>query len=110
MNAMVKLSLFMLSRKSQNIAKNVFVRSVSHESLLVPNREEMIRQARDNSSYDVLVIGLGCTGAGVALDARLRGLRVLCIDREDIGSGTSSRSTKLLWGGSRYVLGCIFYC
>jgi glycerol-3-phosphate dehydrogenase len=42
--------------------------------------------------------------AGAALDAAQRGLRVACIEREDFSSGTSSRSTKLLWGGSRYLV------
>ena len=42
--------------------------------------------------------------SGAALDATQRGLRVACIEREDFASGTSSRSTKLLWGGSRYLV------
>lgn len=41
---------------------------------------------------------------GAALDAVKRGLRVACIEREDFASGTSSRSTKLIWGGSRYLV------
>lgn len=54
--------------------------------------------------YDVIVIGGGCTGSGAALDAASRGLRTLCIEKSDFGSGTSSRSTKLIWGGSRYLV------
>ena len=56
------------------------------------------------SQYDVLIIGGGATGSGAALDAASRGLKVACVEREDFGSGTSSRSTKLIWGGSRYLV------
>ena len=48
---------------------------------------------------DILVVGGGATGCGVALDAATRGLRVGLVEREDFSSGTSSRSTKLLHGG-----------
>ena len=41
---------------------------------------------------------------GAALDAASRGLKVACVEQEDFGSGTSSRSTKLIWGGSRYLV------
>jgi len=53
--------------------------------------------------HDVVVIGGGVVGAGVALDAITRGLSVLLIDRDDFSSGTSSRSTKLFHGGVRYL-------
>ncbi len=52
---------------------------------------------------DVLVVGLGATGAGVALDAASRGLAVLGVDRDDLASGTSSKSSKLIHGGLRYL-------
>jgi glycerol-3-phosphate dehydrogenase len=55
------------------------------------------------ASLDVLVIGGGITGAGVALDAAARGYRVGLIERGDFASGTSSRSTKLVHGGIRYL-------
>jgi glycerol-3-phosphate dehydrogenase len=55
------------------------------------------------SPLDVLVIGGGITGAGVALDAVARGYRVGLIEREDFASGTSSASTKLVHGGIRYL-------
>ena len=54
-------------------------------------------------NYDVLVIGGGATGTGIALDAQLRGLRVAIVDRDDFAAGTSSRSTKLIHGGVRYL-------
>src|SRR3954470_22028174 len=52
---------------------------------------------------DILVIGGGITGAGVALDAAARGYRVGLVERADYGSGTSSKSTKLVHGGIRYL-------
>ena len=52
---------------------------------------------------DVLVIGGGITGAGVALDAAARGFRVALVEREDIASGTSGRSSRLIHGGARYL-------
>ena len=52
---------------------------------------------------DVLVVGMGATGAGVALDAASRGLRVAVVDMGDVASGTSSKSSKLVHGGLRYL-------
>ncbi len=57
----------------------------------------------DNSFFDILVVGGGITGAGIALDAAARGLKVILIDNNDFASGTSSRSTKLVHGGLRYL-------
>lgn len=53
--------------------------------------------------YDLVVIGGGITGAGIALDAALRGLRVALVEKHDFAYGTSSRSTKLIHGGLRYL-------
>lgn len=53
--------------------------------------------------YDLLVIGGGITGAGILRDAAMRGLRAVLVDREDFGSGTSSRSSRLVHGGLRYL-------
>jgi glycerol-3-phosphate dehydrogenase len=70
----------------------------------------MTRFARDqalarlaDTSFDVLVIGGGITGAGVALDAAARGLCVALVERDDFASGTSSKSSKLVHGGLRYL-------
>jgi len=54
-------------------------------------------------AFDVLVIGGGATGSGVALDAASRGLRTALVEAGDFASGTSSRSTKLVHGGVRYL-------
>lgn len=56
-----------------------------------------------DTEYDVLIIGGGATGAGVALDAATRGLKVALVERDDFSSGTSSKSTKLVHGGVRYL-------
>jgi glycerol-3-phosphate dehydrogenase len=56
-----------------------------------------------SAELDVLVVGMGATGAGVALDAASRGLRVAVVDRGDLASGTSSKSSKLVHGGLRYL-------
>ncbi|KZF25821.1 mitochondrial putative glycerol-3-phosphate dehydrogenase [Xylona heveae TC161] len=53
--------------------------------------------------YDLLVIGGGATGSGIALDAATRGLKVALVERDDFSSGTSSKSTKLVHGGVRYL-------
>src|SRR3954468_25041351 len=56
-----------------------------------------------NERFDVLVIGGGITGAGVALDAAARGLTTALVERDDFASGTSSKSSKLVHGGLRYL-------
>ena len=53
--------------------------------------------------FDLLVIGGGCVGAGVAWEAATRGLRVALVERGDFAAGTSGRSTKLIHGGIRYL-------
>jgi glycerol-3-phosphate dehydrogenase len=58
---------------------------------------------KDEDIYDLLIIGGGATGAGVALDAATRGLKVAVVERDDFSSGTSSKSTKLVHGGVRYL-------
>ena len=56
-----------------------------------------------NRTWDVLVVGGGITGCGVALDAAARGLSVALVEKHDFASGTSSRSSKLVHGGLRYL-------
>lgn len=57
----------------------------------------------DSEQFDLLIVGGGATGAGVAVDAAGRGLRVALVERSDFSSGTSSKSTKLVHGGVRYL-------
>jgi glycerol-3-phosphate dehydrogenase len=56
-----------------------------------------------NQKWDLLIIGGGITGAGILRQARLAGLRALLVDKADFGAGTSSRSSKLVHGGLRYL-------
>ncbi len=60
-------------------------------------------QQLSNTQYDLVVIGGGITGAGIALDAASRGMKVALVEKNDFASGTSSRSTKLIHGGLRYL-------
>ncbi|THC93405.1 hypothetical protein EYZ11_007131 [Aspergillus tanneri] len=86
-----------------------------HEGKLVPpsfptikSRLEQIQDLKrsssgDSSEYDLLVIGGGATGSGIALDAATRGLKVAIVEGDDFSAGTSSKSTKLVHGGVRYL-------
>lgn len=68
------------------------------------NREENINQLKDSTKiWDIAVIGGGSSGLGVALDAISRGLSVILLEKADFAKGTSSRSTKLVHGGVRYL-------
>ncbi len=58
---------------------------------------------RGENHFDLIVIGGGATGSGIALDATLRGLKTLLVEKNDFAEGTSSRSTKLVHGGVRYL-------
>lgn len=66
------------------------------------SREKIIEQMKSNP-YDLLIIGGGITGAGIALDAASRGMKVALVEMQDFAAGTSSRSTKLVHGGLRYL-------
>jgi len=66
------------------------------------NRDKIIKKLQE-TSYDIVIIGAGITGAGIAREASMRGLKVACIDMQDFAAGTSSRSSKLGHGGIRYI-------
>jgi FAD dependent oxidoreductase len=72
-----------------------------------PSREEQLRRLK-SEEFDVVVIGGGCVGAGVAWEAATRGLKVAMVERDDFASGTSGRSTKLIHGGIRYLEAAVF--
>src|SRR3954451_12988583 len=66
------------------------------------DRRDALRRLAE-TTFDVLVIGGGVTGAGCALDAASRGLRTALVERSDFASGTSSKSSKMIHGGLRYL-------
>src|ERR1700691_2603050 len=68
---------------------------------MIERSQALAALARDE--FDVVVVGGGITGAGVALDAATRGYSVALVERADYASGTSSRSSKLVHGGLRYL-------
>jgi glycerol-3-phosphate dehydrogenase len=67
------------------------------------NRPEMIRQLYASTGWEVLIIGGGATGLGIAIDAASRGYKTLLVEKNDFAKGTSSRATKLVHGGVRYL-------
>ncbi|MRH41119.1 FAD-dependent oxidoreductase [Aquibacillus halophilus] len=66
------------------------------------NRENMYKEMK-NTTLDLIVIGGGITGSGIALDSANRGMKIALLDMDDFASGTSSKSTKLVHGGLRYL-------
>ncbi|KAJ5281944.1 FAD dependent oxidoreductase-domain-containing protein [Penicillium angulare] len=84
-----------------------------HEGKLVPpnfptiksriQQIQDLKRSQSEEEYDLLVIGAGATGSGIALDAATRGLKVAVVERDDFSAGTSSKSTKLVHGGVRYL-------
>ena len=70
---------------------------------MIFDRKELIDALRKTEEWDVLIIGGGATGLGVAVDAATRGFKTLLLEQEDFAKGTSGRSTKLVHGGVRYL-------
>lgn len=68
-----------------------------------PTRADLVGRLSQSTAWDLVVIGGGATGLGVALDAAARGLSVALVEAEDFAKGTSSRATKLVHGGVRYL-------
>ncbi len=77
--------------------------SSSNPSPLTTHRPDLMDDLNQSIPYDIAVVGGGATGLGVALDAAARGLRVVLLESCDFAKGTSSRSTKLVHGGVRYL-------
>jgi len=68
------------------------------------NRDAFLQRLRDRREpWDLAVVGGGATGVGIAVDAAARGYQVVLLEQSDFGKGTSSRSTKLVHGGVRYL-------
>lgn len=74
-----------------------------------PTRDQMLAKlgatnsAEKEELWDLLIVGGGATGSGVAVDAATRGYKTALVERDDFSSGTSSKSTKLVHGGVRYL-------
>jgi len=73
------------------------------EKTMNTEHKHNLEKLKGSEPFDILVIGGGATGCGVALDAASRGLRVALVEKNDFAEGTSGRSTKLLHGGVRYL-------
>src|SRR3978361_1876977 len=67
------------------------------------DRQKMLAQLEEVPKWDILIIGGGATGLGAAVDAASRGYKTLLVEQYDFAKGTSSRSTKLVHGGVRYL-------
>ncbi|PLX73631.1 MAG: glycerol-3-phosphate dehydrogenase [Desulfuromonas sp.] len=75
-----------------------------------PRRSDQLKRLQAGQLFDLLVIGGGATGSGIALDAATRGLNVALVEQNDFAEGTSSRSTKLVHGGVRYLEAAVRRC
>ncbi|MEU2305842.1 glycerol-3-phosphate dehydrogenase/oxidase [Streptomyces misionensis] len=82
--------------------------AIPGSSLGAARRTRELAEAADGRTVDVLVVGLGATGAGAALDAAARGLDVVAVDAHDLAFGTSRWSSKLIHGGLRYLASAQF--
>ncbi len=70
---------------------------------LITNRALLLERLSKEKTYDIAIIGGGATGLGIALDAAVRGFKVVLVESHDFAKGTSSRATKLVHGGVRYL-------
>jgi glycerol-3-phosphate dehydrogenase len=77
--------------------------NVASSAAAATRREDLLARLAQGGTWDLAVVGGGATGLGVALDAAARGLRVLLLESHDFAKGTSSRATKLVHGGVRYL-------
>lgn len=91
--------------KRSSSTRNVLQKTKGVLGSLTGTGDANTEKATDDGAeeYDLLVIGGGATGSGIALDAATRGLKVAMVERDDFASGTSSKSTKLVHGGVRYL-------
>lgn len=89
-------------------AQSIDTESTRPYAIPLPSRNTLLTSLQDEKEvFDILVIGGGATGTGVALDAAKRGLKTALVEKYDYSSGTSSKSTKLVHGGVRYLQNAI---
>ena len=77
-------------------------RKLFDQSWTLKNREKILLKMQE-IQYDIVIIGAGITGAGIAREAAMRKLKVAVVDMQDFAAGTSSRSSKMAHGGFRYI-------
>lgn len=97
------VATYALRKNDDVLARVQMEEKVIKRARKLPPRSEQIVSLQANEEYDVLIIGGGATGAGCALDSCTRGLKTALVEANDFASGTSSRSTKLIHGGVRYL-------
>lgn len=97
------VATYALRKNDDVLARVQLEEKVIKRARKLPPRSEQIVSLQGNEEYDVLIIGGGATGAGCALDSCTRGLKTALVEANDFASGTSSRSTKLIHGGVRYL-------
>ena len=102
-------SYFYLNNKNEKISMDDSVDKRPSALWTPPTRDQMLAklgafdQKDKEDLWDLLIVGGGATGAGVAVDAATRGYKTALVERDDFASGTSSKSTKLVHGGVRYL-------
>jgi glycerol-3-phosphate dehydrogenase len=94
---------FLYFAKRSNLLKIILYKPYFHMSKFSFFNRKNIAAELKATEFDLLIIGGGITGAGIALDAASRGMKVGLIEKNDFASGTSSKSTKLIHGGLRYL-------
>ena len=102
--AVTAVGVVQVTSQSSSIDDNSVAFPDSSSFPRIPTRQEQLAALKNpTNKFDVLIIGGGASGAGCALDAASRGLKVAMVERDDFACGTSSRSTKLVHGGVRYL-------
>lgn len=97
------VATYALRNNDDMLARVQLEEKVIKRARKLPPRSEQVVSLQSGEEFDVLIIGGGATGAGCALDACTRGLKTALVEASDFASGTSSRSTKLIHGGVRYL-------
>jgi glycerol-3-phosphate dehydrogenase len=105
MSKIYKSKTLSTSVQLETISKNNVFESVDHieKSYLLRTRDEYIKDLESTEEFDILIIGGGATGVGTLLACSQKGLKAVLIESNDFASATSSKSTKLLHGGIRYL-------
>jgi glycerol-3-phosphate dehydrogenase len=93
----------MMQHNNRTLSKLLFFLNTRIRMPVATHRLQLLNQLAEHKQYDIAIIGGGATGLGIALDASLRGFKVVLVESHDFAKGTSSRATKLVHGGVRYL-------